>query len=121
MPAPLRTSEVLAAIERTLRGKPLELEERNPSCLPVAANPAFESFVERVSRFRLEPLGGRLLPLKRVLYWFVASAFDRQTKILEALVEALRWEQARVAQLEAQLSELRRRFAELEHRTPSRK
>jgi hypothetical protein len=37
--------------------------------------------------FRQQPIGGRLLPIKRVFYWFTASAFDRQAKVIEALLE----------------------------------
>ena len=44
---------------------------------------------ERQRRFRAEPLGGRLLPLKRVVGWFTASAFDRQAKMQEALLDAV--------------------------------
>jgi hypothetical protein len=40
-------------------------------------------------RFRAEPLGGRLVPLKRAVGWFTASAFDRQAKIQEALLDAV--------------------------------
>jgi predicted O-methyltransferase YrrM len=39
--------------------------------------------------FRREPVGGRLLPLKKVLYWFVASSFDRQAKVVEALLDVV--------------------------------
>jgi hypothetical protein len=40
-------------------------------------------------RFRAEPLGGRLVGLKRLVYWFSASAFDRQAKVQEAMLNAL--------------------------------
>lgn len=40
-------------------------------------------------RFREEPLGGRLVGLKRLLHWFSASAFDRQAKVIEALIETV--------------------------------
>lgn len=39
---------------------------------------------------RIEPLGGRLLPVKKLVYWFVASAFDRQAKVIEALLDVVR-------------------------------
>ena len=55
---------------------------------------------DMLERFRREPIGGRLLWPKRVLYWFSASAFDRQTRILEAmlgLVEELSLEVRREA------------------------
>ena len=37
--------------------------------------------------FREEPVGGRMTQLKRAIYWFTASAFDRQAKVIEALIE----------------------------------
>ena len=40
--------------------------------------------------FRIEPIGGRLLPIKRLVYWFVASSFDRQAKVIEALLDLVR-------------------------------
>jgi hypothetical protein len=65
--------------------------------------------------FRQEPIGGRLVPVKRLVTWFSASAFDRQSKVVEALVdliedlvqesEALA---ARVAELEREASRIRR-------------
>ena len=39
--------------------------------------------------FRAEPLGGRIVGLKRLIYWFSASAFDRQAKVQEALLNAM--------------------------------
>ena len=36
-----------------------------------------------------EPIGGRLVPLKRLIYWFTASAFDRQAKVQEAMLAVL--------------------------------
>ena len=39
--------------------------------------------------FRAEPLGGRVVGLKRLVYWFSASAFDRQAKVQEALLSAM--------------------------------
>ena len=39
--------------------------------------------------FRKDPVGGRLAPLKRAVYWFTASAFDRQAKVIEALLEVI--------------------------------
>lgn len=58
------------------------------------AHPSVSPFDRRLSRiramqreFREQPIGGRLLPLKRMAYWFTASAFDRQAKVVEALLE----------------------------------
>ena len=44
---------------------------------------------DHLGRFRAEPIGGRLVPLKRLVYWFSASAFDRQCKLHEAILNAL--------------------------------
>jgi hypothetical protein len=54
--------------------------------------------------FRREPLGGRLLSLKKVLYWFSASAFDRQAKAVEELLAA-------VEELSDEVDRLRREVA----------
>ncbi|HEX9668774.1 MAG TPA: hypothetical protein VGC93_04755 [Thermoanaerobaculia bacterium] len=40
-------------------------------------------------RFRAEPVGGRLVALKKLVYWFAASSFDRQAKAVEALLDAV--------------------------------
>lgn len=102
---PVGVAEVVAAVERQLRGDPpLAVEGAPHPDSPPAS--AFGEFERRLRSFRQEPLGGRLLPLKRVLYWFVASAFDRQTKILEALEVALRQERARADALERRLGRL---------------
>jgi len=57
--------------------------------------------------FRVEPLGGRLLPVKRVLYWFVASAFDRQAKVVEALLDLVREITDENGQLRAEIRQLK--------------
>ncbi len=64
---------------------------------------------------RVEPLGGRLLPVKRLVHWFVASTFDRQAKVVEALLDLVRdigeeneQLRAEVRQLQAELNEQRR-------------
>jgi hypothetical protein len=54
---------------------------------------------ELLQQFRREPVGGRLLPLKRLVYWFTASAFDRQTKVQEAMVSTLVEIEREVAEL----------------------
>ena len=58
------------------------------------AHPSESRFERRLARiramqreFREQPVGGRLLALKRMAYWFTASAFDRQAKVVEALLE----------------------------------
>jgi hypothetical protein len=50
--------------------------------------------------FRREPLGGRLLPVKRLVHWFSASAFDRQAKVVERLIEVTDSLRSRVEYLE---------------------
>jgi hypothetical protein len=59
--------------------------------------------------FRAEPLGGRLLAIKKVMHWFTASAFDRQAKVVESLLDLVEdmgaeLEQMRQAQHQASLS-----------------
>lgn len=44
---------------------------------------------EMLLRFRRDPIGGRLASVKRVFYWFNASAFDRQAKILDAMLDLI--------------------------------
>lgn len=39
--------------------------------------------------FRSEPIGGKLSGLKKFFYWWTASAFDRQAKSVEALLDAV--------------------------------
>jgi len=39
--------------------------------------------------FRAEPVGGKLSALKKLVFWFVASSFDRQAKAVEALLDAV--------------------------------
>jgi len=39
--------------------------------------------------FREQPVGGRFLAVKRLVYWFTASAFDRQAKVVEALLDLI--------------------------------
>lgn len=71
------------------------------------------SFDERMARiqalqhdFRVEPIGGRLLPIKRLMYWFVASAFDRQAKVVEALLDLVQDIGDEVAYLRAEVRRL---------------
>jgi hypothetical protein len=63
--------------------------------------------------FRVEPLGGRLLPVKRFLYWFVASAFDRQAKVVEALLDVVRDLSEETDQLRNEVAHLRVAAGEL--------
>jgi hypothetical protein len=59
--------------------------------------------------FRQEPLGGRLVPLKKMVTWFSASAFDRQAKVIEAILDLFE-------DLVQENEELSARVAELEGR-----
>jgi hypothetical protein len=60
---------------------------------PAAAGPTPVSRTQRLremlEHFRREPIGGRLVPLKRLIFWFTASAFDRQAKVHEAILAVL--------------------------------
>ena len=64
---------------------------------------------EQQRSFRAEPVGGRLLPLKRLVHWFVASTFDRQAKVVEALLPALEAMRAELVALRREVAELRAR------------
>ena len=75
---PLTADEVTARIRAELdapQSKPPNLEAR------MATVRALQS------SFRKEPVGGRLMQLKRLVFWFSASAFDRQAKVVEALID----------------------------------
>lgn len=60
------------------------------------AQPSVSPFERRLARirsmqreFREQPVGGRFVSVKRLVYWFTASAFDRQAKVVEALLETV--------------------------------
>lgn len=63
--------------------------------------------------FRVEPLGGRLVPIKRLVYWFSASAFDRQAKVVEALLDLVREIAEENEQLTAELRTLQSQYEEM--------
>lgn len=42
---------------------------------------------EMQRRYRSDPVGGRLVVLKRLFAWFSASTFDRQAKVIETLLD----------------------------------
>lgn len=103
---PLSLDQVVATVQRELAGVPAAA--RSPEGGPVLARVREQQRV-----FRAEPVGGRLLLAKRVVHWFVASSFDRQAKVMEALLDELAAEIAerqrlarRVAELEARLTTL---------------
>jgi hypothetical protein len=54
---------------------------------------------EMLQAFRREPIGGRLVGIKHIVHWFIASAFDRQTKVHEAIVDGLVEVEQEIAQL----------------------
>ncbi len=74
---PLTAPEVLSRI-RT------ELELTVTEASPIERRLAQIRSMQR--EYREQPVGGRLLPVKRLVYWFTASAFDRQAKVVEALL-----------------------------------
>lgn len=99
MRAPAPTLEtVLDAIRAELDGTPAPAGPETP---PAAVGVGIAELRRRVAGFRAEPLGGRLLPLKRIAYWFVASAFDRQTKLIEAMIDELAAQEAELTRLRA--------------------
>jgi len=61
---------------------------------------------------RDEPVGGRLVRLKRLIFWFTASAFDRQAKVQEAMLAIL-------ADMEGELGALTVRESERERDSAS--
>lgn len=75
---PLTVDEVTARIRAELEA-------------PQSSRPSNEGRVAKIRAlqraFREEPVGGRMTQLKRAIYWFTASAFDRQAKVIEALIE----------------------------------
>ena len=76
----LTVAEVLETVDR-------ELE--SPTLASGSDADPLAGLRRQIAEFRREPFGGRLVFLKRLAYWFVASSFDRQTKILESMVDHL--------------------------------
>lgn len=69
--------------------------------------------------FRAEPVGGRLLFLKKTIYWFMASTVDRQAKVIDALFDAVDELAGEVEQQERLLTQLGQELAQAldsEHR-----
>jgi hypothetical protein len=66
---------------------------------------------ELLQRFRREPIGGRLMWLKKLIYWFTASTFDRHAKLEEAMLAALVEMEQELAQLHFDQEEHGRRAA----------
>jgi hypothetical protein len=67
---------------------------------------------ESARELRSNPIGGRLLPLKRIVYWFVASAFDRQSKVIEELIDLIEESVRENERLQGRVRELTRKLAE---------
>lgn len=74
-----------------------------PTAAPSAVSRT-QQLREMLEQFRREPIGGRLLGLKRIIYWFTASAFDRQAKVQETMLGVL-------VEMEQELDQLKRRNA----------
>ena len=85
---------------------------------PNSAVAARVAWIRALQRdFRIEPLGGRLLPVKRLVHWFVASTFDRQAKVVEALLDIVRDIGEENEQLRAEIQQLRAEQKELRRTT----
>ncbi|MEZ5312589.1 MAG: hypothetical protein R2862_02525 [Thermoanaerobaculia bacterium] len=97
-PGNLSVPQVVAAIRERL-GDGGGAGGRAPSALAGHA-------AELQRRFRSEPVGGRLVGLKRIVYWFVASAFDRQGKVVEAALDELAGLSRRIERIEQKLAQL---------------
>ena len=94
----LSVQQVVAAIRERL-GEGSDAERSAPSAIAGRA-------AELQRRFRSEPVGGRLVGLKRIVYWFVASAFDRQGKVVEAALDELAGLSRRIERIEQKLAQL---------------
>lgn len=74
--------DVLAAIRAELAGSRTQ-----------STSSAFAARMARLRQlqrqFREEPLGGRLLGVKKLVHWFTASAFDRQAKVIDTLIDTM--------------------------------
>ena len=77
---PLTAPEVLSRI-RT------ELEITVTEASPIERRLAQIRSMQR--EFREQPVGGKLSAIKKLVYWFTASAFDRQAKVVEALLDLI--------------------------------
>jgi hypothetical protein len=98
-PKDLGVRDVVAEIRVEL-GLPLNARSETPPLAPLGRAR------ELMRRFRAEPVGGRLAPLKRLAFWWVASAFDRQSKVIEAMIAELEGGARRIQDLEARLAKL---------------
>jgi hypothetical protein len=105
----LSVDDVVSAIAHELSGAPPAGAEGAP-----ATRVDLARVREAQRQFRADPVGGRLAPLKKIAYWLVASAFDRQGKVIEALLDELEAAEADRARLERQVARLEARSGSVE-------
>ncbi len=80
-----RRSRVTAAEVVTRIQSEIEVPAANERSTPFAERMAHVQALQR--HYRNEPIGGRLIGVKRIFAWFSASTFDRQAKVVEALLD----------------------------------
>jgi len=98
----MTTPEERTDVEEMLR----TMEARIRSCETVSQRSLtlLANARQRLHQFRAEPIGGRLVGLKRLVFWFTASGFDRQSKVQESMIDAM-------DELARELVDLRNRMA----------
>lgn len=112
-------------VDDVVRAVEEELDERVSTRPLLDAEPtdpgrkALDLAIALQRSFRADPVGGRLVVLKRVAYWFLASSFDRQAKVVEAMLPALEAVRGELVALRREVSELRERGGG-SHRAASR-
>jgi hypothetical protein len=79
-------SETMSCVEvlRRVRKEVIQAELRRRS---IEAHIAHVRAVR--DSFVNEPVGGKLLMIKRVVFWFTASAFDRHGKVVDGLLDVM--------------------------------
>jgi len=80
-----RRPRVTAAEVVTRIQSEIEMPSASERTTPFAERMAHIQVIQR--QFRNEPIGGRLVAVKRLFAWFSASTFDRQAKVIEALLD----------------------------------
>ena len=80
----LSSSMTAAAVVARIQSEIAEPSEAGRSS-PFAERMAHLQLTQR--EFRRDPVGGRLVGLKKLFAWFSASTFDRQAKVIEALLD----------------------------------
>ena len=109
-------SEITAAEVLTRIQSEIAAPTANERTTPFAERMAHLQAMQR--RYRSEPVGGRLVVLKRLFAWFSASTFDRQAKIIEALLDLV---DDLGTELDVQHRELDRLRAEIRGSDPSQR